>query len=58
MDDIDDVRTDRMIELAKETGLSLDKIVQAIGRSDQSTFEAVSANPSLLPKYIQSSVNP
>jgi len=53
-----DRRLDRMIELAKTTGHSLDDIVRAIGRADQSIFDAVSDNPSLLPMYIQSSVIP
>lgn len=53
-----DERLDRMIQLALLTGLRLDDIVQAIGRCDQSTFEAVSANPSRLPRYIQSKVRP
>ena len=53
-----DERLDRMIELAEESEFTLDEIVRAIGRVDQSTFDAVSDNASLLPRYIQSSVNP
>jgi methyl-accepting chemotaxis protein len=53
-----DQRLDRMIELADETGYTLDQIVKAVGRIDQSTFDAVSESPSLLPRYIQSSVRP
>lgn len=49
---------DRMIEIAKQTGESLDLVVKAMARSDQSTFDALSANPSLLPRYIQSKVRP
>lgn len=43
-------RMDRMIEIAKDTGISLDKVVAAMARADQSTFDALSANPSLLPR--------
>lgn len=56
--DVADERLDRMIELADETGRSLDEIVKAIGRAPQSDFAAVSDNPSLLPRYIQSSESP
>lgn len=47
---VSETRMDRMIEIAKNTGRSLDKVVSAMARADQSTFEALSANPSLLPK--------
>lgn len=57
MPKVDD-RLDRMIEIARETGMSLDDIVRAVGRADQSTFDAFSANPSRLPMYMKSSVNP
>jgi hypothetical protein len=57
MTDVDS-RLDRMIEICDETGLSLDAVVSAVGRADQSVFDAVSDNPSLLPRYIQSSVTP
>jgi hypothetical protein len=53
-----DQRLDRMIEIAAVTGYTLDEVVMAIGRADQSSFMAVSDNPSLLPRYIQSSVRP
>lgn len=53
-----DDRLDRMIEIAEQTGLSLDEIVRAVGRADQKTFLAFSANPSNLPRYIASSVSP
>lgn len=51
-----DKRLDRMIEIADETGHSLDDIVKAIGREDQSIFEMVSGNPSTLPRYMASKV--
>lgn len=58
MGDIADVRLDRMIEMADETGLSLDQIVKTIGRADQTLFRKFDGNPSLLPRYIKSSVSP
>lgn len=58
MKDLADCRLDRMIEMAEQTGLSLDKIVKAIGRADQSTFRRFSDNPSSLPLYIASNVKP
>lgn len=57
MNDLDS-RLDRMIEIAEKTDRALDEVVRAIGRADQSTFDAVSDNPSLLPRYIQSSDRP
>jgi hypothetical protein len=57
MQTLDD-RLDRMIEIAEETGATLDDVVKAIGRADQTTFRAVSDNPSLLPRYMKSSVKP
>lgn len=57
MQDVD-ARLDRMIELADQMQISLDDIVRAIGRADQTIFDAVSERPSLLPRYIQSRVNP
>ncbi len=54
--DIVDARLDRMIEMADETGLTLDEIVKAIGRADQSTFRMFSGNPFSLPRYIASKV--
>lgn len=53
-----DRRLDRMIEIANETGASLDLIVKLMARCDQRTFDAFSDNPSRLPIYIKSSVNP
>jgi hypothetical protein len=53
-----DQRLDRMIEIADETGLTLDAVVAAIGRSDQKTFRAFSDTPSTLPRYIASRVKP
>lgn len=47
---VDERRMDRMIEIAQQTGKSLDAIVAAMARAPQSTFDALSANPSLLPK--------
>lgn len=53
-----DRRLDRLIWLADETGYSLDEVVAAVGRADQSVFCAVLDNPSLLPRYMKSSVTP
>lgn len=53
-----DERLDRMIEIADETGYTLDEVVAAIGRADQRDFARVSGNASLLPLYIKSSVKP
>lgn len=53
-----DRRLDRMIEIAEIVGCPLDHVVAHIGRCDQRTFEAVSDNPSLLPRYMKSSVRP
>jgi predicted DNA repair protein MutK len=53
-----DRRLDRMIQLADEMGVSLDDVVMCLGRVDHKTFAAVSDNPSLLPRYIKSSVKP
>ena len=53
-----DRRLDRMIEIADEVGVSLDDVVRAIGYCDESAFRAVSDNPSILPRYIQSSDRP
>jgi len=55
---IADERLDDMIRIAEATGYSLDDVLKAIGRADQTIFEAVSANPSLLPRYIQSRDRP
>jgi len=53
-----DERLDRMIEIAEEQNVSLDVVVKAIGRADYKTFLTVSDNPSILPRYIKSSVKP
>ena len=53
-----DKRLDRMIEMCDETGLTLDEVVESIGRADQKTFRAFSDNPSSLPRYIASKVTP
>lgn len=53
-----DRRLDRMIEIADELDVPLDHVVKHIGRCDQSFFNAVSDNPSLLPRYTKSSVKP
>lgn len=53
-----DRRLDRMIEIAEETGRSLDEVVAAIGRAPYSAFRDVSDNPSRLPMYMKSSVSP
>jgi len=53
-----DSRLDRMIEIADQTGLRLDDIVNAIGRADQRTFAAFSDNPERLPRYIKSRSTP
>ena len=53
-----DRRLDRMIEIADQLKVTLDQVVAAIGRVDQTVFDAVSDNPSLLPRYMKSSVRP
>lgn len=53
-----DARLDRMIEMADETGHSLDEIVAAIGRAPYRAFREVSDNPSRLPLYMKSKVKP
>lgn len=53
-----DKRLDRMIEICDQTGLPLDHVVKHMGRCDQRTFDALSDNPSLLPRYMKSSVMP
>lgn len=53
-----DRRLDRMIEVAISEVLPLDHVVRFMGRCDQRTFEALSDNPSRLPRYTQSSVSP
>jgi hypothetical protein len=53
-----DRRLDRMIQIADELNVTLDHVVAHMGRVDQSTFEALSANPSRLPRYMKSNVKP
>lgn len=53
-----DRRLDRMIEIADDLDVSLDLVVEYLGRCDQSTFRRLSDNPSLLPRYMKSSVRP
>lgn len=53
-----DERLDRMIAIAEELSVPLDHVVIHMGRVDQTTFEAFSDNPSLLPRYTKSSVKP
>ncbi|MGH1414859.1 MAG: hypothetical protein ACRBB0_15330 [Pelagimonas sp.] len=53
-----DARLDRMIELADDLDLTLDSVVAAIGRVDQSIFISFSESPSSLPRYIASKVSP
>lgn len=53
-----DRRLDRMIEIADEIDVPLDHVVLHMGRCDQRTFDALSDNPSLLPRYTKSSVKP
>lgn len=53
-----DRRLDRMIEIADHLDVPLDHVVQHMGRCDQRTFDALSDNPSRLPRYIKSSVSP
>ena len=47
-----------MIEIAEQLNVPLDHVVQHMGRCDQRRFEALSDNPSLLPRYKKSSVKP
>lgn len=53
-----DQRLDRMIEIAQALNIPLDHVVAHMGRCDQRTFLILSGNPSLLPKYMKSSVKP
>jgi hypothetical protein len=59
-DDMNEIdrRLDRMIEVADVLDVSLDYVVKHMGRCDQSTFEALSDNPSRLPRYMKSKVSP
>lgn len=51
-------RLDRMIEIAVTENYTLDSVVAALGRCDQSVFDAVSDSASRLPKYIKSKLRP
>lgn len=53
-----DRRLDRMIEVADELNVPLDHVVKHMGRCDQTAFLRMSDNPSLLPRYMKSSVKP
>lgn len=53
-----DERLDKMIQVAKETGVSLDEVVKAMRYLRQTDFDAVSESPSRLPRYMKSSVTP
>lgn len=53
-----EARIDRLIEIAEQTGVSLDYLVREYGECSQSDFDALSDKPSRLPKYMKSSVNP
>lgn len=54
----EDRRLDKMIQIADETDLPLDHIVNYMGRCSEATFKAFSDNPSLLPLYTKSKVRP
>ena len=51
-------RLTRMIEIADLLDVPLDHVVQHMYRVDQSSFDALSDNPSRLPRYTKSSVKP
>lgn len=53
-----DRRLDRMIEIAEECDMPLDHVVKYMGRCSYTAFLAFSDNPSLLPRYMKSSVRP
>lgn len=53
-----DERLDRMLEISEALGVPLDHVVKHMGRCDQSTFLALSDNPSRLPRYTQSRDKP
>jgi hypothetical protein len=53
-----DRRLNRMIEVADQLNVPLDHVVLHMGRVSQSDFEALSDNPSRLPRYMKSKVNP
>jgi hypothetical protein len=51
-------RLDDMLRIAAATGQTLDSVVLVLGQSDETFFRAVSDNPSILPRYMKSSVKP
>ena len=53
-----DERLDELIKLSERAGVSLDELVNCIGKVDQKTFNACCDKPSILPRYIASSVKP
>lgn len=53
-----DDRLDAMMRIADQSGLTLDEVVGAIGRADQTIFDTFSERPSRLPRYIQSKDKP
>lgn len=53
-----DQRLDRMIEIAVVLDVPLDHVVKHMGRCPQREFAALSERPSLLPRYMKSSVKP
>lgn len=55
---IRDQRLDRMIEIADQIDARLDDVVRILGECDQSFFDEVSDNPSLLPRYMKSRSRP
>lgn len=50
-----DRRLDRMIEIADLLDVPLDHVVKHMGMCDQSRFDTLSGNLSLLPRYTKSS---
>jgi len=53
-----DKRLDALIVLADKTGHTLDDLVHWVGLLDQKAFDAVCETPSVLPRYMASSVKP
>lgn len=51
-------RLDRMIEVSDALDVPLDHVVTHMGRCSQTEFLMLSANPSRLPRYTKSIVNP
>lgn len=54
----EDVRLERMLQVADLLDVPLDHIVKHMGYCEEAKFFAFSDNPSSLPRYIKSSVNP